>query len=380
MQRQRSFGSGRPRSPCLAHVSAPQKLTGALADSLVEHTNAIIRMNNLGISHMESSSFEDAIAIFRRALDQAEQAPGNLHLPGSNSSPGSPSTFVATSAGSDMNVSLLKPPPLSSTDKRGSSFAKTPNPLPAALQEAPHEGRQIIMQDQPQDQHQKQEHHLYQPKEYYMYQRREYDEGMHMYYSPIRMDASRMDNAADPKSATSTIICYNLGQACLRLEKDEEAKQWFERALRSPREYPHMTVHALAVSPLKMLHNLGYIQFRRQDILGATQTFREALQESQQSANKLDVANSLNALGVLYFHLPEPDAARSMDCYNQALTLRKAVLGPTHVDVATCLNNIGRVHYIEQKYDDALIVYQEALRIRRLLLGQDHLDVAATGK
>ena len=384
MQRQRSFGSGRPRSPCHDNVSAPQKLTAALADSLVEHTNAIIRMNNLGISHMESSSFEDAIALFRRALDQAEQAPADHHLPGNNSSGSSP-IFVATSAAPDMNVSPLKPAPLASIDKRGGSFVKAPNPLPADAhitnneQEAPHDGQQI-MQYQLQANHQHQEHHQFQPKEYYIYQRREYDEGMSMYYSPIRMDASSMDNASDPKSAASTILCYNLGQAYMRLEKDEEAKQWFERALHSPRGYLHMTVHAAAVSPFKILHNLGYIQYRRQDIQCATQTFREALQESQKSVNKLDVANSLNALGVLFFHLPEPDAAQSMDCYNQALTIRKALLGPTHVDVATCLNNIGRVHYIEQRYDDALLVYQEALRIRRLLLGQDHLDVAATGK
>ena len=194
------------------------------------------------------------------------------------------------------------------------------------------------------------------------------------------MDSSSMDIASGPHSVASSILCYNLGQAYVALEQDEEARQWFERALHSSSGYLNMRVHSAVLSPFKILHNLGYIQYRRQDIHGALQIFREALHESQRSVNKLDIANSLNALGVLYFHLPEPDAVRSIDCYMQALAIRRAVLGPTHVDVATCLNNIGRVHYIDQRYDDALLVYQEALRIRRLLLGQDHLDVAATGK
>jgi tetratricopeptide (TPR) repeat protein len=67
-----------------------------------------------------------------------------------------------------------------------------------------------------------------------------------------------------------------------------------------------------------------------------------------------------------------------MESNLEALAIRQAILGDEHRDVATTLNNIGRVHYMKGEYDKALTLYNEALAIRRKLLGHDHLDVAAT--
>jgi tetratricopeptide (TPR) repeat protein len=340
MQRQRSFGTSRPRSPYFDIVGPPERVGGMLQrDGLDETTNAVIGLNHTGIALLEASKFEEAVTWFRRALRQ-------LQKPAVTDAGGAGTVFVAASSSDnvcthhDMNKMQLD----QSSSKTVSAEA-------------------ALRQQQPQ-----------QPREYYIYQRREYDEGMNMYYSPIRMDASTMDASSDSLATASSILCYNLGQAYLRQDLDKDAQEAFERSLDSQRT--GYIIHQHAVAPFKVLHNLGYIQYRQQNIHGAIQTFCEALQQSQLSVNKLDVANSLNCLGVLYFHLPEPNALQSMDCYVRALEIRKQILGPNHIDVATVHNNIGRVHYIEQHYDEALLVYEDALRIRRALLGHDHLDVA----
>lgn len=331
-------------------MATPGKLSvlqGSVVNAAdLELANALIHMNNNGIAHLEASNFEQATAFFRRALHQLEApvAPA----------PASPSNL--TSCGQLLPQSSISCVPPSSASKS-----------PIMLKPALHKAAQLFTSQQMNSQARQP-----QSREYYIYQRREYDEGMNMYYSPVRMDASTMDASPDSLTAASTILLYNLGQTYLRQDRDEDARETFKKALNN--NHCH---YLPGVASFKMLHNLGYIQYRQQDIQGAIRTFCEALQLcQQQSVNRLDVANSLQCLGVLYFHLPEPDAGRSMDCYIRALAIRKELLGPTHTDLATLLNNIGRVHYIEQQYDEALVVYEEALRIRRTLLGQDHLDVA----
>jgi tetratricopeptide (TPR) repeat protein len=179
-------------------------------------------------------------------------------------------------------------------------------------------------------------------KEYYIYQRREYDEGMNMYYAPIRMDASTCIGTLDASSmvhhhqqhtaAATVILYYNLGQTYLRQDLDDEAQKYFELAMhhyhqpqqRQPQQQSGRRTNTTTttatmqmsvaqqtaafhyVPPFKVLHNLGYIQYRAQNITGAIETFRRALAESRHSIHSLDVANSLNCLGVLYFHLPNP--------------------------------------------------------------------------
>eukprot|EP00957_Ditylum_brightwellii_P165637 12609165-Ditylum_brightwellii.AAC.1 len=67
-----------------------------------------------------------------------------------------------------------------------------------------------------------------------------------------------------------------------------------------------------------------------------------------------------------------------MEFYLRSLLIRRSVLGNEHRDVATTLNNIGRIHFAYGEYDEAHDIYTEALRQRRAILGSDHLDVVAS--
>ena len=132
------------------------------------------------------------------------------------------------------------------------------------------------------------------------------------------------------------------------------------------------------VGAVAILHNIAYIQYRTCQLEKALRSYNEALQVFKHVHNKIEVSVTLNCMGVVCFHLPKPDIVRAMDYFSKALKLRRECFEEEDKDVATILNNIGRVHYIKREYDMALVKYLESLHLRRRILGTDHLDVAAT--
>lgn len=219
-------------------------------------------------------------------------------------------------------------------------------------------------------------------KSLYIYQRGEYDEGMHSFSNPIKLDES----LCSMHSATSTIL-YNLGQLFLRINDNEEASNSFMRALQiaewSGEDQPRNSQYGVSI--MAILHCIGHVQYRSGHYEDAVRTYAKALHlgknsYSKSTHNMLDVATTLNCLGVLYFHLPKADTEKAMQLYLESLAIRKSVTGDKYesVEIATTLNNVGRIHYMKGEHDKALSLYREALRIRRKLLGDEHLDVAAT--
>jgi CHAT domain-containing protein/Tfp pilus assembly protein PilF len=62
----------------------------------------------------------------------------------------------------------------------------------------------------------------------------------------------------------------------------------------------------------------------------------------------------------------------------RALTLREAVLGGTHPEVADCLDLLGKAHRFQGAYDRAGPLHLRALAIREAALGKNHKDVATS--
>jgi len=138
------------------------------------------------------------------------------------------------------------------------------------------------------------------------------------------------------------------------------------------------------LSLMALYHNLGHLQYRSGHYEDAVRTYSKALEVGRSiihptSHQLLELAATLNCLGVLCFHLPQADTEQAMALYQESLALRFAVLGKDAQtkEIATTLNNIGRVHYMKGAHAIALEWYQRALLMRRQLLGPDHLDVAA---
>ena len=55
-----------------------------------------------------------------------------------------------------------------------------------------------------------------------------------------------------------------------------------------------------------------------------------------------------------------------MDHFLRSLSIREDCLGPNHVDIATTLKNIGRIHVQRDEFDDALSNYEGTLRHKQL--------------
>ena len=85
----------------------------------------------------------------------------------------------------------------------------------------------------------------------------------------------------------------------------------------------------------------------------------EVLSLVQYGPHHLSVASALNCIGVVLFHTMEGcdnSSKDAIDALFEALSIRTSILGTEHKDVATTLNNIGRVYFDIGDYPKALLV------------------------
>ena len=66
--------------------------------------------------------------------------------------------------------------------------------------------------------------------------------------------------------------------------------------------------------------------------------------------------------------------------YERALAIREQMLGPSHPDIATSLNNLAILLYYEKNYAGTLPFMRRALAIRQQRLGPNHLDTQNTAQ
>nr|QKW93719.1 photosystem I assembly protein Ycf3 [Vitiosangium cumulatum] len=100
------------------------------------------------------------------------------------------------------------------------------------------------------------------------------------------------------------------------------------------------------------------------------------LREAVLGDSHLEVAASLNLLGDLY--RLQGDHARAEPLIQRALASREEALGKQHPDVAQTLNNLAILYYEQGLYSRAEPLYERALAIREAALGKQHPDVAQT--
>jgi tetratricopeptide (TPR) repeat protein len=223
-------------------------------------------------------------------------------------------------------------------------------------------------------------------KSKYLYQRDDYDEGMTTFTEPMAI----FPELSSVPTGMATIL-FNLGQLNLRLGDELEAYVSFLRALMIASDGSAPAGNKACVDNahflMAVLHNIGHIQYRNAKYEDASQTYARALALGRQAYGRsthhmLAVSSTLNCLGVIHFHLPKVNTRRALTLYNEALSIRRSVLGQDAetVEISTILNNMGRVHYMQLEYDSALKLYSESLDMRRRLFGDNHLDVAATGR
>ncbi len=72
------------------------------------------------------------------------------------------------------------------------------------------------------------------------------------------------------------------------------------------------------------------------------------------------------------------DYAAARPLLEEALAIRRRVLGADHPSTANSLSALGSLDYVQGKYQDGRLHHEEALAIQRRLLGPDHPDTVAS--
>ena len=72
------------------------------------------------------------------------------------------------------------------------------------------------------------------------------------------------------------------------------------------------------------------------------------------------------------------DYAAAKPLFEQALAIRKAVLGERHPDTASSLNNLAALLRAQGDYAAARPLFEQALAICKAVLGERHPDTATS--
>src|SRR5207302_1041994 len=109
-------------------------------------------------------------------------------------------------------------------------------------------------------------------------------------------------------------------------------------------------------------------------ITSYAQTLVQLFKELPPKLEHRDYAISLDDLAWLYQRIGQYDKA--LPLYEQALVIRKKVLGEEHPDYAQILNNLAVLNCKMGQYDKAQPLQEQALAIRKKVLGEEHPDYA----
>ena len=127
-----------------------------------------------------------------------------------------------------------------------------------------------------------------------------------------------------------------------------------------------------------LLARTAYYLYERGRYSEAEPLYQQALEMRKRLLGEEhpDVAGSLNNLAGLYRSQGRYSEAEPL--YQQALEMRKRLLGEEHPSVATSLNDLALLYDSQGRYSEAEPLYQQALEMRKRLLGPEHPDVATS--
>lgn len=122
---------------------------------------------------------------------------------------------------------------------------------------------------------------------------------------------------------------------------------------------------------------MASIHVKKGDLDSAMDHYREAYEltiRNRGTTSHHEVAGILHYIGGVFHKRTDYDEA--MNCYQEAIRIYHATLGPGNPTVAGTLVMVGSIHYKRRNLDSAMMFYREALRLNRDTYGLHHPDVA----
>jgi tetratricopeptide (TPR) repeat protein len=124
------------------------------------------------------------------------------------------------------------------------------------------------------------------------------------------------------------------------------------------------------------LSTLGGILLDKADLAGAARAYEETLTLRRRvygPSHPRTVSASANLADVW---IAQGELARAEAAYREIVALDRQQLGPDHPSLGNSLSNLGAILYLQKKYYEAENYYRQALAIDRRAMGERHPDVA----
>ncbi|CAF3551399.1 unnamed protein product [Rotaria sp. Silwood1] len=172
-------------------------------------------------------------------------------------------------------------------------------------------------------------------------------------------------------------ISMKIGNIYQKKGDYNQALSYYDKALNRTEPIPTELISSILIS-------MGTIYHQQHQYDLALHIYKRVLSiyKHQASNEDLGLAWTYNNMGCLYDEMG--DLRRALKYQQKAYHIRQKSLPSTHPDLATSLNNLGRIHQTlahhsdgnPTEYEQALQNYKAALHIRQQSLPMDHPDLA----
>jgi len=161
---------------------------------------------------------------------------------------------------------------------------------------------------------------------------------------------------------------HNMGVVLKDMGEFDKAIEHFQRARKV---YEMSCAYPDTVRIANAVKNLGVVYSQQGNHLKAIEYFQRAIElEKQSGRNELGIASSLNNIGVAYARLGQYQ--RALMLYHEALGILTRIRGPSHVETADMIYNLGVTQISLGKPRLAKSHLEQSRRIFVSTLGKRH--------
>ncbi len=221
---------------------------------------------------------------------------------------------------------------------------------------------------------------------------------------PQAVETLRTYSLIDRDPQAQTLSLHRLVQAAVRDRLSAESElEWKQRTIlavnaacpnvRDPKQwnvYEQWLPHALVCAPwieqeqvssLEAAHLLNEAVYHLNNCARyreAEPLYEQALKIKRKMLGEEhpDTARSLNNLALLYVRQGKHGEAEPL--YEQALKIKRKMLGEEHPDTAAILNNLAVVYKDQKRYKEAELFLKQALEVNRKVFGEEHPSIASS--